>query len=163
MYCWRCGIEVPILGEDEFAIVEQLYARAVRSMKESCLNYEESSQADFIREQYFPVLEAYRRLTGQDHTTHAGDLMYHRISKYGPPCSQCGKPLWTPRAKHCAACGTDGPVSTTHDRGWLRLRVPAVAGEEDVPADAPGPQPPQSCSTSAGAAGRTRTPVLRSR
>jgi len=34
MYCWRCGLEVAMLDEDEFARVEALYARAVKEIKE---------------------------------------------------------------------------------------------------------------------------------
>jgi hypothetical protein len=107
LYCWRCRTEVPMLDEEEFAIVHQLYARAVRSIKETIRKFDPATQEDFVRQQYLPVLETYRQITGQEHTTAPADLLHHRISKYGPPCLHCGKPLRTPRATHCVACGTD--------------------------------------------------------
>jgi hypothetical protein len=105
MYCWRCGSEFPMLDEEEFAIVDSLLARAVRRIKEAVRFQEPASRETFILEQYRPLLEAYHRITGEAFPLHPLHLYHHRISKYGPPCHQCRKPLRTPRAKHCAACG----------------------------------------------------------
>lgn len=110
MYCWRCGEDVPMLDEDEFAVVEAHYSRAVRSIKATARLQDPAIRAEFIKEQYRPVFDAFRRITGQDHTTDPSDLMHHRIANYGPPCHQCGKPLRTPRARYCAACGADRPA-----------------------------------------------------
>ena len=52
-----------------------------------------------------PALTAYYELTGFMETNPAA-LWHHRVSLYGPPCSNCGKPLRTPRASYCPACGT---------------------------------------------------------
>ena len=50
------------------------------------------------------VQDEYARITGsREITNHA--LNHHRISKYGPPCESCGKPLRTAKARSCAACG----------------------------------------------------------
>jgi hypothetical protein len=31
LYCWRCKIDVPMLDEDEFAIVSQLYSESLHA------------------------------------------------------------------------------------------------------------------------------------
>lgn len=49
-------------------------------------------------------LAAYERLTGFCETN-PNALFHHRLSLYGPPCDNCGKPLRTPTALSCAACG----------------------------------------------------------
>lgn len=110
MYCWRCGEEVAMLDEVEFATIESLYVQAVTAIKRHCRVHNHSTYEQFMQEQYRPVFEAYQRLTGREHTTDPSHLMYHRISKYGPPCIHCGKPLRTPQAKYCAACGRKKPA-----------------------------------------------------
>lgn len=51
------------------------------------------------------ALDSYERLTGF-RETNANALWHHQLSLYGPPCANCGKPLRTPRASYCPACGT---------------------------------------------------------
>jgi hypothetical protein len=52
------------------------------------------------------LLRRYHALTGF-FETNLDALWHHRLSLFGPPCARCGKPLRTPQAKHCAACGAD--------------------------------------------------------
>jgi len=59
---------------------------------------------DLRERQFGPVLREYERITGF-HETNINALYHHVVSLYGPPCSKCGKPLRTPRARFCAACG----------------------------------------------------------
>ncbi len=49
------------------------------------------------------VLDRYEQITGF-HETNINAVYHHRISLYGKPCPQCGKPLRTPTARLCAAC-----------------------------------------------------------
>jgi hypothetical protein len=50
------------------------------------------------------ALERYFQITGF-RETNINALWHHRLSRFGPPCGVCGKPLRTPRAKMCAECG----------------------------------------------------------
>ena len=50
------------------------------------------------------ALKRYFEITGF-RETNVNALWHHRLALFGPPCSVCGKPLRTPRAKICAACG----------------------------------------------------------
>ena len=51
-----------------------------------------------------PMLEMYRLLTGFAETN-PNAIMHHEVEQYGPACPQCTKPLRTPEARFCAACG----------------------------------------------------------
>jgi hypothetical protein len=44
------------------------------------------------------ALREYERITGF-HETNPNVLWDHVLSRWGPPCEKCGKPLRTPRAK----------------------------------------------------------------
>ena len=50
------------------------------------------------------ALARYNEITGFSETN-PQVLWHHRLGIYGAPCRVCGKPLRTPRAKMCAACG----------------------------------------------------------
>jgi len=54
------------------------------------------SRAEIIERFHGPVLREYERITGV-HETNPNAVYHHRLALYGPPCSNCGKPLRTPR------------------------------------------------------------------
>ncbi len=87
VYCWRCRMEIPMLDEAEFAGVAALLREGHTSNPFG-----------------LAALAEYERITGLAETNPAS-LWHHRIALYGPPCTECGKPLRTPEAKLCAACG----------------------------------------------------------
>jgi hypothetical protein len=112
MWCWRCKMDVPMLDEEEYAVVSDLLRRGMSALKEFRQEHNLPLDDSPTRECFRPVREAYRRMTGMDEPNHNA-IMHHRISIYGPPCARCGKPLRTPRAAFCAACGlaVDAPES----------------------------------------------------
>jgi hypothetical protein len=63
-----------------------------------------SAGAQGLRARLASIVGEYHQVTGFPETN-ANAIMHHRISLYGPPCTVCGKPLRTPRASFCAACG----------------------------------------------------------
>ena len=87
LWCWRCKMEIPMLEDDEFGRV---------------IGLRNVGHGD-LREQHVPVLEEYNRITGF-HETNANAVYHHKLSLYGPPCRNCGKPLRSPVAKLCGAC-----------------------------------------------------------
>ena len=92
MWCWRCRMNLPMLNEAEFAVVKDLYSKAFRANGEA------------VKERFAPLLAEYEKMTGFAETVPAA-IMHHRIADYGAPCEFCGKPLRTPKAAFCAACG----------------------------------------------------------
>ena len=103
MWCWRCKTEMPMLDEDEFAMISRLYREAIQSTKQ----YREENRAILaeagLDDRFRPVREAYARITGMENCPENA-IMHHRISQYGPPCRFCQKPLRTPAAKLCGSC-----------------------------------------------------------
>ena len=85
-------MEMPMLDEDEYLKVDQAYGAAFR-MKGVPLD-----------ERFQPVRDLYHYMTGVYESNHNA-IMHHRISLYGDPCANCRKPLRTPLAAFCAACG----------------------------------------------------------
>ena len=92
-----------MLDESEFVEVSALYAEAMRSLKVYKIDHAQDGQ-DVIHARFQPVRGAYLRLTGFAEGNHNA-IMHHRLSLYGPPCTACARPLRTPLARHCAACG----------------------------------------------------------
>lgn len=106
LYCWRCQREVPMLDEEEFAIVSPHYEPGIRAVKDYRREHDVALQ-DVDRAACFrDMLDAYERITGSRERI-PDVIMHHRLSLYGPPCVACGKPLRTPNARHCAACGAN--------------------------------------------------------
>jgi hypothetical protein len=104
MYCWRCKMDVPMLDEKEFTVISELFSQGMHATKEFRQKYNLPSEGCSITERFRPVCEAYQKLTGFEETNHNA-IMHHRISIYGQACKNCGKPLRTPQASFCAACG----------------------------------------------------------
>src|SRR5262245_9185753 len=105
VYCWRCGIEVPMFDESEYRVIYDHWVRAVRIVKEQARFQPVADRRVFIMARYRPLFDAYTQITGKDEVFEPSSILHHRIAVLGPPCSDCGKPLRTPRAKYCAACG----------------------------------------------------------
>jgi hypothetical protein len=97
-------MEVPMLDEEEFKLVNDLYGQAFSSTKEFRQKYDLPLENYSIDDLFRPMREKYKELTGFTENNHNA-IMHHRISIYGNPCESCGKPLRTPQTNFCAACG----------------------------------------------------------
>src|SRR5579859_3901675 len=107
MWCWRCRQDVPMLDEDEYAIIHRVIQECfARARQWHGMTLDEGRLP--LDELFEPVRAGYARMTGMANCHHNA-IMHHRIAIYGPACAHCGKPLRTPRASFCAACGA--PVS----------------------------------------------------
>ena len=85
-----------MLDEHEFHRLRSLYIEVTKTGKDSAL---ERPVCDFT-----PVIDEYERMTGI-RVEHAKTALEHRLAAYGPDCTACGKPLRTPEAAMCIACG----------------------------------------------------------
>jgi hypothetical protein len=113
LWCWRCQADIPMLEEAEWQEVmaahraagERLEAATAsrRVTYESGMSIGRISKAEHAA-RFAPMLAAYERLTGF-RETNPNAVWHHRVSLYGPPCGECGRPLRTPKARFCAACG----------------------------------------------------------
>jgi len=92
MWCWRCKSEMPMLDEEEWTVIDSHWKNAF------------AMKGVPIERRFDQLKEAYEQITGFAETNHLA-IMHHRISLYGEDCHSCGKPLRTPQAAFCAACG----------------------------------------------------------
>lgn len=95
MWCWRCRQDMPMLDEAEYKQVARIYQQCAMDAKKS---------GTIMEALFMPVTAEYQRLTGME-GVHHNAVMHHRAALYGDPCERCGKPLRTPAARLCAACG----------------------------------------------------------
>lgn len=79
-------MDVPMLEEDDWRVIGPLMA--------------EAHDPTVARQ----TLDSYFELTGV-RETNINAIWHHKTNEHGPPCSECGKPLRTERARFCAACG----------------------------------------------------------
>ncbi|MBA2939918.1 hypothetical protein HZF08_16525 [Paenibacillus sp. CGMCC 1.16610] len=101
MWCWRCKQVMPMLDEVEYQQINQLYFECMQSAQKY---RNDSLMKSSLNELFSPLVQEYERITGYK-DLHHNAIMHHRISQYGDPCRKCGKPLRTPQAKMCVACG----------------------------------------------------------
>jgi hypothetical protein len=106
LYCWRCDRVLPMLDEAEWARLAPLLDGAIENIQRYRKQHGVALSAVPIPRMYWAASEMYLSLTGCMPPDPEA-LWHHRLSDYGPPCTHCGKPLRTPRAKLCAACGRD--------------------------------------------------------
>ncbi|MFO1076405.1 MAG: hypothetical protein U1E73_01620 [Planctomycetota bacterium] len=104
VYCWRCDADVSMFDEVEWARLAPLLDGGIRAIK----RYREDTGAALAdvptRDLYSSMLSEHQRIAGHAEVR-PQDVWHHRRSMHGPPCQRCGKPLRTPEAKQCAACG----------------------------------------------------------
>jgi len=104
LWCWRCKQDVPMLDEGQYAEVHRLYGECMNATKELREKWGLPLGVIGVEERMLPVTLWYEQKTGMAGCYHNA-VMHHRLSLYGKPCASCGKPLRTPKAKFCAACG----------------------------------------------------------
>jgi hypothetical protein len=104
-YCWRCRMNVPMLDEAEWAMVAPLLSSAIQDVKDYRDRHGVSLAEAKDKALGASALAKYHALTGFSETN-VNALWHHRASLYGKPCATCGKPLRTPIATFCAACGS---------------------------------------------------------
>ncbi|WP_434346614.1 hypothetical protein ACN6A1_35195 [Myxococcus virescens] len=95
LWCWRCRMDLPMLDEEEFARIHLLLQRK---------QLRNEAGISSLKHAFAPALREYERLTGF-RETNINAVLHHRLILFGPPCTACGKPLRTPQARYCAACG----------------------------------------------------------
>lgn len=111
IWCWRCKRDIPMLEPDEAERVGAAYGNGLTTFDWSLLEqiYDETGDRHEVdrrlafEQEYGGMLREYERITGFPET-HPMALYHHRVEKYGPPCSSCGKPLRTPQARLCGSC-----------------------------------------------------------
>lgn len=91
-----------MLDEKEWLAVDELRRQAFAMTEEFRQKYNLLNSS--IDERFRPMREKYQEITGFEETNHIA-ILHHRISIYGEPCLNCGKPLRTAQAAFCAACG----------------------------------------------------------
>ena len=93
-----------MLDESEFAELQAAYRECMEDAQNHRLAHGATLSDTPIDALFAPVRALYEHLTGYSAVDHNA-VMHHRLSLYGPPCARCAKPLRTPRASFCAACG----------------------------------------------------------
>jgi len=94
---------MPMLDEVEFAEIMSLNLDSIKATKDIREHKGVSLQDPSIDELFQPVRDRYEQLTGMKESNHNA-IMHHRLSLFGAPCANCGKPLRTPKAKLCGSC-----------------------------------------------------------
>ncbi len=95
---------MPMLDEVEYEQIYILFGECMKATPAFRQKYGLPLDKMSMEDRFSPVVKEYEQMTGFANIYHNA-IMHHRISLFGEPCQYCGKPLRTPRAKHCASCG----------------------------------------------------------
>lgn len=93
-----------MLDEKEYQIISEIWRQCGLAPKEWRLKHNLPLENLSFEERFRPMLNKYQELTEFEETNHIA-ILHHRLSIYGEPCENCRKPLRTPKANFCAACG----------------------------------------------------------
>jgi len=93
-----------MLTEAEWEVVSPALANGVAQIKAYREKYNCSLAEARAHGYGQDALELYEKITGF-RETNPDALFHHRLGIYGPLCGACHKPLRTPNASYCAACG----------------------------------------------------------
>ena len=116
LWCWRCREDVPMLDDDEWALIMRAHQHwddperslavinAERATRGLASLKPEPMERHPTQHRYQYLLAGYQLFTGVEESN--PNVVWHHVrSLYGPTCDTCGKPLRTPKARVCAACG----------------------------------------------------------
>lgn len=92
-----------MLDEEEYAEIASLFTQGLQALKDYRAKTGVPLKAIPLSERFAAMLIRYEEMTGLKETN-PNAVMHHRLSLYGPPCSHCGRPLRTPKARLCGSC-----------------------------------------------------------
>lgn len=114
-WCWRCQTEVPMLNEEEYLFLQDLYGQCVRGSLPFRRVFGSAPANYSLTERFLPLIDSHERITGVRMES-ANAIMHHRRALFGPGCERCGKMLRAPHARKCFECGALAPAL------WRRSR-----------------------------------------
>lgn len=104
VFCWRCERDVPMFDEVEWRRLGPLLERGEAAVKRYREVHGVTLEGVPMREVYADALAEHQRIAGHA-DVRPQDIGHHRRAAHGPLCGWCGKPLRTPLARRCVACG----------------------------------------------------------
>jgi hypothetical protein len=97
-------MDIPMLEDHEWDIVAPHLSNAIEQLKQYRLAHGVALSEAGVNGNGQEALRLYEKLTGF-RESNVNAIWHHRVTLYGPRCAVCGKPLRTPSASFCAACG----------------------------------------------------------
>lgn len=129
-YCWRCKKDVPMFDDHEFKSISQAYAECTKRLKSLKSSELSEIEKEKFYNPFFDVVKSFTKDNSFDFEIY--EVLKHQISRFGPPCPVCEKPLRTPKAKKCVECGLEMVVSTNPEEEKKRGRIPLWLDLEDL-------------------------------